>query len=155
MKFPALRFTLRESLLATLALAALLGWWVNMPRWDQKNTQFYQTFNASAELKSEGVQLPMLSMSRGGGVCEVEARIDNNDDPRAVVSALRKRMEAALKSEAGVKMLGGGHGSHSGYPNFEFKYRKDAIAGVLVCRTFATSQDRWTLYILIHEVSMK
>jgi hypothetical protein len=155
MKWASLRFTLRESLLATLAIAALLGWWVNTPRWDRKNTQFYQAFDVMPELRAAGVKSPSSGFSRGGGIYEFHADIEAPDDPKVFVASLRQHVESALKSEANLRLLGWGKGSTGGFPNFDFRYRKNSVAGMIVCRTFPAPNGGWKLYILIHEVSMK
>ncbi len=159
------QFTLREMLLAALAMCLLCGLFAGERH--SSTTSFFDSFErtgaqgkvvaaacARASLKSHVLGGPSCGSGRETGAvydCEVVLDSPPLAQSRKVVAALEQEIERLLR-EDGCEMRGRGGCSYDG---FMLEYRKGPTEGDIYVHTLqATEGDPpkfWRLSILIHE----
>ena len=148
-------FTLREILFAFVAVAAVLGWWVNLPKYQQYKTNFATTFDPLKYLRSTGVSVWAGGSIGSNGLQQYDYTLRGQSAASTAIGNLREEIRLALEKESGVALVSSGTGNSNGLPHFTFRYRTRLLEGIVFCRAFPSGDDEWRLYFVKHEMSVQ
>ena len=162
-------FTLRELLLAMVAVGALLALAVKSYERAQPfvTTGFYQLLDGAksqtivaASGQRLGVNVKSLgagaSESSGGKSASRELRLTIRaplEYPGLLLGELQRESQQMLEQDECSVLSSGGasEGTKRNITQFSFDYEKGATRGHVFVHRVPTSEDSWQLFILIHE----
>ena len=165
----AFRFTLREILIGTVAIAALLALAVKSYKDVRpfKPTSFYEQFDVNNVKKTLAAickksEIPFRapgsrsSSGMSGSVADRQATISistPNVKPGSIVTELHRKVEGLLK-EHKCQIEGYGYSGRlkdNSLSGFSFQYRRDTTVGHVFVYTVPGSGDNWELVLIMHE----
>jgi hypothetical protein len=157
------RFTLREALLATVAICAVLALIRQSATFSA--TPFFENFDDRTTLDEACRKLNLSfrqsgrSASSGGGGDDASKRfkiyvtIPDASEAGQLVTELQSQVESQLLQH-GCAIYGHGHSGNSSSNNvsdFHFKYRRGPTRGIIEVSSFVGSDKYWQIRIYMQE----